>query len=493
MNGRILFKSYICSYIESENEINIFYSYLKSIINYFNITSNNTFIEDKIFMDIVSTIEKDMQLGIKSLPYPEGVLNYLRIPLYDQNSICSVNPIFDTCVESSMWDICNCLYYNPVTNRYDTLMIENEGSEPQLVPISKIFNGKIRGSSTADELRELFEIVEDLKPAYLIKDHVPDEIENNYYTDPFEKIFYVQYFPKTEDISEETVYFELNSGLINILQVLNRITGNKSGKIIEEIKQDLILDDWEPKDEFFSKKLPVHLKKFFTGIVGKNAADNKQYIKEIRVECIKSEYSRLRGNKFDIYGEFKITKVYENNFFEAGSFSLIIEKGHTKVCITKMQIETDKNKQLYKSINNVFNKLEYVKNNGFLSMACSKLLPSLPSWMRKKPKNNLLEYNNLNSVYSDIYERKFDICLETRNTLERIVTKYSNDKTMRMLIAEMMTNYLKSIPMNDQATFKLFFKLCYNNTKLFDRTFLSNQFFGYKQESNAKLRDILAN
>lgn len=197
-------------------------------------------------------------------------------------------------------------------------------------------------------------------------------------------------------------------------------------------------------------------------------------------------------NEFDFLGDFLITKIYENDNLEPAIFNLHISDTHTYINIIKSQCKASVDKDFLNNIKNIFNKLKNnnYKNHGFLSMTCSKLLPTLPTWLRKIPENKLFEYNKSSSINSHIYERVFDSSFDTRRTFNRILKDYYNVEEKQSAMAEMITNHLKSISLDNSTLFNTFFELCPSNRDLLDREFLSNEYFKADEKARNKLKDI---
>lgn len=116
-------------------------------------------------------------------------------------------------------------------------------------------------------------------------------------------------------------------------------------------------------------------------------------------------------------------------------------------------------------------------------MACFKLFSLLSQTKRFGVEKTLLRYhNNSSSIYSIIYLRKFDLSNDTRNMLKKLIKNHFNDTKKLLIIVEIVTNFLKSIPMTDAETFRIFIILCSDHMNLFDKKFLKNLYFRSKGE-----------
>ncbi len=170
MNSEIIIKSYISYYLQTSEELQLFYKYLnEKYMKHFDLKYTNGSVDSDLENEIKTSLENIYRLE-SLFPYKKGdSLGYISMPfLIGENNFTTNRTSFSNCVEGAIYHICNCLLWDPKSKEYIKVELLNKKSESK---ISGIFNNKIKGMPDMNELKKWHKIVENSNN----NEAIPDE------------------------------------------------------------------------------------------------------------------------------------------------------------------------------------------------------------------------------------------------------------------------------------------------------------------------------
>lgn len=440
----IIIKAYITYYLDNILELTHFYDFYKEIQdnfkinNYLHISNDN--IEEKL-KDSLGTIVNN---GF-NFPYEESEeLPYALVPIDDDTQKYFNYPIgYWNCVENSLYHFLNCILWDGDNNRYIKINPDN----PCI--IDKIFSGTIRGTPEDVTIKLWNKLVQNLpygRHADQINEYKKEVL---LYDEAIKHVFYVQQL-KIDDKPEICYNYEVETGLINFIKILEILT-DKKGILINEIEPALIKNKNGKFVDINFNALNSCIHNIITQIVGSENSKNFEiWTSDTRYKC---EYARK-----DIFGEFWFKRKYPKKCAIV-EFMLSHEPGHAYVMIEKIckqSITIDKCLIEALEASDVNPTLGYLNKIFLESYSADKtsLILNLDHHLKSKPKgiHDLmigfrLEANNLetNMLFTKLIDKYM---LDELDDIE------NEEKIMKAKVIALCSNVLQSMPIYDPKTLK---------------------------------------
>ncbi|CAF0721123.1 unnamed protein product [Brachionus calyciflorus] len=433
----LIIKSFIAFYL-SASDLGQLYSHYKEILDFFGIKSN----VDR--RTIIPHLERDLRAICSQFQFPyekSPDLPYALVPIDKQIQKQLTEPLgYWNCVENSLYHFLNCILWDGDNNRYIKI-----NSEKPCV-IDKIFSGKIRGTPDKDTLELWHKLVEDLPTGKYCNQRLDHRKLTFSYDEAVERIFYVQKINLLENKDKTTYNFEVETGFINFIKILEVLT-NKQGILIDALKPALIKNKYAKTIDIDLTSLDKCFHQIIKILVG---SKHSQYFK---VQFKKTYYSCEYTRK-DVFGQLWIQREYPGKCAKV-EFMLDQDPGHAFVAVSMIDAPTvcfeSFNEEIYikeekpflgyliKSYINSFNKNQINNSNSSLSSKNKSIHEMIIGFRLDANKKTNMLLSNLINQY-----------IINRSSLDQI------DLVSKQKVQSFCLNVLNRLPTYDPETLKLF-------------------------------------
>ena len=297
-------------------------------------------LDNNDLIDTFILVEKDRFIFPYSKEVPPSHNSNVR-PFKREGGIFSGIP-FANCVESSVYHFLNCLFWNPLTKKYefpvkqksvaevnfpaekelltadeqtaDESTVERKSSDKieYSIPIQIVnfFSSKneMKGNLSGSEWEQWHEIVENLDNGYLIKNYEPESIE---------LFFQVAYARE-----EVGCCNELYTGFLNFFVLLATIFDKK--ELLKGIENSCFDIDGNLLKKPNADQFKTFVQKFILTITNLKSGDFEIAVPKLIIELVG------KGKKPELMGVLRITRWCEENKVK---FSLVTSSRHSFVGI----------------------------------------------------------------------------------------------------------------------------------------------------------------